>query len=41
MRHDVAFAPPGVTHAIYNTGLEDLTFIVVASPRDDAQEPPR
>jgi hypothetical protein len=41
VRYDVAFAAPGVTHAIYNTDLEDLIFIVVASPPDDAQEPPR
>ena len=40
-RHDVVFVPPGVTHAIYNTGLADLTFIVVTSPPDDAQDPPR
>lgn len=37
-RHDVIFVPPGVTHAIYNTGLVDLTFIVVTSPPDD-QDP--
>lgn len=40
-RHDVVFVPPGVTHAIYNTGLTDLTFIVVTSPPDDAPEPSR
>ena len=34
-RHDVIFVPPGVRHAIYNTGLADLTFIVVTSPPDD------
>lgn len=34
-KHDVVFVPPGVTHAIYNTGLSDLTFIVVTSPPDD------
>jgi mannose-6-phosphate isomerase-like protein (cupin superfamily) len=34
-RHDVVFVPPGVAHAIYNTGLEDLTFIVVTSPPED------
>ena len=34
-RHDVIFVPPGVTHAIYNTGLVDLTFVVVTSPPDD------
>ena len=36
-RHDVIFVPPGVTHAIYNTGLADLTFIVVTSPPDDTE----
>lgn len=35
-RHDVIHVPPGVVHAIYNTGLTDLTFIVVTSPPDDA-----
>ena len=40
-RHDVVFVPPGVTHAIYNTGLSDLTFIVVTAPPDDAPEPSR
>ena len=30
--HMGAFIPPGVTHGIYNTGLEDLVFIVVACP---------
>jgi mannose-6-phosphate isomerase-like protein (cupin superfamily) len=36
-RHDVIFVPAGVTHAIYNTGLADLTFIVVTSPPDDME----
>lgn len=36
-RHDVVFVPPGVRHAIYNTGLSDLTFIVVTSPPEDAE----
>jgi len=34
-RDDVIFLPPGVEHAIYNTGLTDLRFIVVTSPPDD------
>jgi quercetin dioxygenase-like cupin family protein len=34
-RHDVIFLPPGVEHAIYNSGLEDLTFLVVTSPPVD------
>jgi oxalate decarboxylase/phosphoglucose isomerase-like protein (cupin superfamily) len=29
------FIPPGVKHGIYNTGLEDLVFVVVAWPADD------
>jgi mannose-6-phosphate isomerase-like protein (cupin superfamily) len=36
-RHDVIFVPPGVPHAIYNTGLKDLTFIVVTSPPEDTE----
>jgi mannose-6-phosphate isomerase-like protein (cupin superfamily) len=39
-RHDVVFVPPGVRHAIYNTGLTDLTFIVVTSPPDDTEASP-
>jgi mannose-6-phosphate isomerase-like protein (cupin superfamily) len=31
----VVFLPPGVEHAIYNTGMVDLTFIVVTSPPSD------
>jgi len=34
-KHDVIFLPPGVSHAIYNTGLGDLTFIVVTTPVKD------
>jgi mannose-6-phosphate isomerase-like protein (cupin superfamily) len=34
-RDDVIFIPPGVEHAIYNTGLTDLRFIVVTSPADE------
>jgi mannose-6-phosphate isomerase-like protein (cupin superfamily) len=29
------FLPPGVEHAIYNTGLTDLRFIVVTCPPED------
>lgn len=29
------FVPPGVEHAIYNTGFEDLVFIVATSPPGD------
>jgi len=35
-RHDVIYIPPGVEHAIYNSGLSDLIFIVVTTPVDDA-----
>jgi quercetin dioxygenase-like cupin family protein len=31
----VIFIPPGVEHAIANTGFEDLIFIVAASPPQD------
>jgi oxalate decarboxylase/phosphoglucose isomerase-like protein (cupin superfamily) len=34
-RHDVIFIPPGIEHAIYNTGLKDLVFLVITSPPDD------
>ena len=34
-RHDVIFLPPGVWHSIRNTGLGDLTFIVVTTPVKD------
>lgn len=35
-RHDVIHIPPGVEHAIYNSGLEDLVFIVATTPPSDA-----
>lgn len=34
-KHDVIYLPPGVEHAITNTGLTDLVFIVVTSPVSD------
>ena len=34
-RDDVIFIPPGVEHAIYNSGMTDLRFIVVTSPADE------
>lgn len=34
-RHDVIFIPPGIEHAIRNTGLTDLVFIVVTAPAHD------
>ena len=36
--HMVIHIPPGVRHGIFNTGLEDLIFIVVASPPSDMPE---
>lgn len=35
-KDDVIFIPPGVEHAIYNTGMVDLRFVVVTSPPNDA-----
>jgi mannose-6-phosphate isomerase-like protein (cupin superfamily) len=35
-KNDVIFIPPGVEHAISNTGFTDLTFIVVTTPVGDA-----
>jgi mannose-6-phosphate isomerase-like protein (cupin superfamily) len=34
-KDDVIFIPPGIEHAIYNTGMTDLRFIVVTSPADE------
>ncbi|WP_417670412.1 cupin domain-containing protein [Roseibium sp.] len=34
-QHDVIFLPPGTWHAIQNSGLGDLTFIVVTTPLTD------
>ncbi len=36
--HMVIHIPPGVRHGIFNTGLEDFVFIVVASPPSDMPE---
>lgn len=33
--HDVIFIPPGVAHAIRNTGLENLVFLVITAPPHD------
>ena len=33
--HDVIHIPPGVEHAIYNTGLKDLVFLVITTPPAD------
>jgi mannose-6-phosphate isomerase-like protein (cupin superfamily) len=34
-KDDIIFIPPGTEHAIYNTGMTDLRFIVVTSPADE------
>jgi mannose-6-phosphate isomerase-like protein (cupin superfamily) len=34
-KHDVIFLPPGHSHSIQNTGLGNLTFIVVTTPVTD------
>jgi mannose-6-phosphate isomerase-like protein (cupin superfamily) len=37
-KHDFIFLPPGVEHAISNTGVSDLVFLVVTSPVSDDVE---
>lgn len=34
-KHDVIFIPPGVEHALYNSGLVDLVFLVITTPVSD------
>lgn len=34
-KHDVIFLPPGIEHAISNSGLVDLIFLVITSPVSD------
>lgn len=34
-KHDVIFIPPGCWHSITNSGLGQLTFIVVTTPIND------
>jgi mannose-6-phosphate isomerase-like protein (cupin superfamily) len=34
-KHDVMFIPPGIEHAIRNTGLGNLVFVVVTTPVTD------
>ncbi len=34
-RHDVVFLPPGIPHALENTGTTNLVFIVVTAPVSD------
>jgi mannose-6-phosphate isomerase-like protein (cupin superfamily) len=33
------FLPPGVEHAISNSGLVDLVFLVITSPVTDDEKP--
>ena len=35
-KHDFIFLPPGVEHAISNSGLTDLVFLVITSPVTDS-----
>jgi len=39
-KHDVVFVPPGVEHALHNTGLTDLTFLVITTPVSDEDPAP-
>ena len=34
-KDDVIFIPGGTEHAIYNTGMTDIKFVVVTSPADE------
>jgi len=36
-KHDVVFVAPGTWHSIVNSGLGDLTFIVVTAPARDEE----
>ena len=38
-KHDFIFLPPGVEHAISNSGLVDLVFLVITSPVSDDEKP--
>lgn len=38
-RHDVVFIPPGIEHALYNSGLGQLTFLVITTPVSDTEAP--
>ena len=41
-KNDFIFLPPGVEHALQNSGTGNLVFLVITSPvSDDADEPPR
>ena len=34
-KHDVIHIPPGIEHAIANSGLVDLVFLVITAPASD------
>lgn len=38
-KHDFIFLPSGVEHAIPNSGLVDLVFLVITSPVTDDEKP--
>ena len=38
-KHDFIFLPPDVEHAISNSGLTDLVFLVITSPVTDDEKP--
>jgi mannose-6-phosphate isomerase-like protein (cupin superfamily) len=40
-QHDVVFIPPGYKHALYNSGLGQLTFLVITTPVNDDEPAPR
>jgi mannose-6-phosphate isomerase-like protein (cupin superfamily) len=37
-KHDFIYLPPGAEHAITNSGLTDLVFLVVTSPVTDEEK---
>lgn len=37
-KHDFIYLPPGTEHAITNSGLTDLVFLVVTSPVTDEEK---
>ena len=37
-KHDFIFLPPGVEHAISNSGMVDLVFRVITSPASDDEK---
>ncbi len=39
-KHDFVYLPPGTEHAISNTGLADLVFLVVTAPATDDDDRP-